>query len=143
MNHHDRTDNRHEPQPAPRGWLLVTRRRMRDHTQRLWEYLISESRATRSGIERIEREIKKMAANFAELTKDIRRLADGYVAQQAKIAALEAALAEADAVKAQAVADAIAADDAIDQAAIDEADAIVESVSPEPAPEEPTEDQPA
>lgn len=76
------------------------------------------------------------AAALAELTKDLHRLADGFVALQAENAALKDALAQADATKAQAVADAIAADDAVDSAAIAEADAIVESLSPEPAPVE-------
>lgn len=88
---------------------------------------------------RIVREIKKMAeqtqAAVAELTKDLQRLADGYVAQQAIIKAQADALAAADTVKAQAVADAIAADDSIDTAAINTADAIIEGLVPEPAPE--------
>jgi DNA repair exonuclease SbcCD ATPase subunit len=88
---------------------------------------------------KILKEIKTMAeqsqAALAELIKDLRRLADGFVALQAENAALKTALAEADATKAQAVADAIAADDAIDSAAIADADQIVEGLSPEPAPE--------
>jgi len=81
-------------------------------------------------------------AGLAELTKDLHRLADGYVALQARNGALEsengqlrAALESADADKAAAIAAAVSAEDAGNAAAIADADAIVEAVSPEPAPE--------
>ncbi len=115
----------------------------------IWQQLLALEAAavkTNTRLDTILKEIKKMGAQsqaaLAELSKDLRRLADGYVAQQAKIVTLEAALAEADAVKAQAVADAIEADDAIDTAAIADADAIVEAVSPEPATEPESEPAP-
>lgn len=131
------------PSPGwrPGPWRPALWRDLRLLWARMEELAEHVTQTVRSGNQRIERLLIAMAENsqaaLAELTKDVRRLAGGYVAQQAKIALLETALAEADAVKAQAVADAIAADDAIDTAAIAEADALVEAVSPEPVVEPP------
>lgn len=96
-------------------------------------------------LDQILKEVKKMAeqtqAAVAELVKDLHRLADGYAALQAsnaakdtEIAELRGALATADADKEAAIAAAVSADDASDAAAIADADAIVEGLSPEPAP---------
>jgi hypothetical protein len=100
-------------------------------------------RAVTPRFDAILKEIHTMAgqtqAAAAELVKDLHRLADGYSAKDALLAAkdaeigeLRAALASADADKEAAVASAVDAQDAAGAAAINEADAIVENLSPEP-----------
>jgi hypothetical protein len=82
------------------------------------------------------KEIRKMgaqtSASLAHLADDLHKIADGWAAKDAQIAALtserdqlKTALESADADKAQAVADAVAADDSVDSAAIDQADAVI------------------
>jgi len=75
-------------------------------------------------------------AAYANLTATIQTVKDGWAAQLAKIAALEAALAEADAEQAAAVADALAADSEFDAAKVEAADAALAELT---APAEPVE----
>lgn len=98
------------------------------------EELQTSERALSRKIDRVLKEIKKMAVSTDALLADIQTLVGGYEAVKAENVALKAALASADANQAQAVADAVAAEDASAQAKIDAADAVVDAANAPAAP---------